>query len=208
MFRAMAATDMELLDRWRGGDGAAGSALFERHYASVARFFRNKLAVGAEDAIQETFLALMNDKERFRGESSFRTYLFGVAHNVLRYHCRKFRRDLQHQDFAAFTAQDLAPGPSTIASTKSEQALLLQGLRGIPLDHQIVLELYFWEPMTAGEIAEVLGEPEGTIRTRIRRAKELLREQLQVLAHTPGLLESTSSNLEDWMRSLREQAGL
>jgi RNA polymerase sigma-70 factor (ECF subfamily) len=200
-------SDIELLDAWRAGDTDAGERLFERHYAAVARFFRNKVNRGVEDVIQNTFLALVETKDRFRGDSSFKTYLFGVANNVLRQHYRKQKRDADRLDFGHTSAQDLGPGPSTIAAEKSEQRLLLQALRAIPLEHQIVLELYFWEPMSAREIGEVLETPEGTIRTRIRKAKQLLEEQLAAFSASPELLERTKSNLEDWAKSLRERAG-
>ena len=66
----------------------------------------------------------------------------------------------------------------------------------------MVLELYYWEAMTAKDLAEVLEIPEGTVRGRIRRAKQLLEEQLVKLAETDDL-ESTMSNLDGWARSLR-----
>jgi DNA-directed RNA polymerase specialized sigma24 family protein len=59
-----------------------------------------------------------------------------------------------------------------------------------------LLELYFWEPLTAAEIAVVLGIPEGTVRTRIRRAKELLERELVALVDIP--LQRTATTLEDW----------
>jgi RNA polymerase sigma-70 factor (ECF subfamily) len=200
-------TDRELLERWREGDDDAGEELFERHFSAVARFFRNKVTSGVDDLIQSTFLAMVEARDRFRGDSSFRTYLFGVAHNTLRYHYRKKRRAGERIDFENTSAQDLAPGPSSILARKGEQQLMLQALRAIPLDYQIVLELYFWEPMKAVEIAAVLELPLGTVRTRIRRAKELLEDQLKVLSSSPELLERTVSSLEDWAKSLREQAG-
>ena len=80
---------------------------------------------------------------------------------------------------------------------------MLQALRQVPLEHQIVLELYYWEDMEASELAEVLEMPEGTVRSRIRRAKQLIEEQLAKLAESDALLESTMSNLDSWARSLR-----
>ena len=91
---------------------------------------------------------------------------------------------------------------STLIAQRKEQLLVLQALRRIPLDHQVVLELYYWEAMTAKDLAEVLEVPEGTVRGRIRRAKQLLEEQLAKLAETDDL-ESTMSNLDGWARSLR-----
>jgi RNA polymerase sigma-70 factor (ECF subfamily) len=93
--------------------------------------------------------------------------------------------------------------PTVLVAQRDEQTLTLQALRRIPLDHQIVLELYYWEDMTAADLAEVLDLPEGTVRGRIRRAKKLLEEQLAQLASDDAILESTLSGLESWARSLR-----
>ena len=77
-------------------------------------------------------------------------------------------------------------------------------MRKIPIESQMILELYFWENMTARDIGDVLEIPEGTARTRIRRAKQLLEAQLEALAASPALLQSTVSDLESWARHLRD----
>lgn len=197
------ATDLELLEAWRSGDRSAGSQLFERHFDSICRFFANKIQSDVDDLVQRTFQACVEGKERFRGQSSFRTYLFGVAHNVLRSHLRKRRREGERFDFGLTSVFDLGLSPTTLLAQAKEQQLTLQALRRIPLDHQIVLELYYWEDMTAAELAEVLEIPEGTVRGRIRRAKQLLEEQLSLLAENDVDLESTMSNLDSWAKSLR-----
>ena len=75
--------------------------------------------------------------------------------------------------------------------------------RRLPLELQVVLELYFWEEMTAADIGRVIDKPEGTVRTRVRRAKQLLEEILPTLAASPQELKSTTSGLDDWAASLR-----
>jgi RNA polymerase sigma-70 factor (ECF subfamily) len=198
-------TDIELLEAWRDGDREAGSELFERHFDSVCRFFANKMDTDVDDLVQRTFTACVEGKERFRGQSSFRTYLFGVAHNVLRSHLRKRRREGDRFEIGLSSVFDMGLNPTVLVAQRKEQTLTLQALRRIPLDHQIVLELYYWEDMTAGDLAEVLGIPEGTVRGRIRRAKKLLEEQLGELSDNDAILKSTVSGLETWARSLREK---
>jgi len=197
-------TDVELLDAWRGGDRRAGELLFERHYEAIRRFFHNKLEFGVDDLIQQTFLACVESRERIRGDSSFRTYLFAVAVNRLRKHFRGQYRGEDRIDFGVTSIHDLGPSPSVVVAGRQEQRLLLEALRRIPLDHQIILELYYWERLTSAEIAGVLDVPHGTARTRIRRAKQLLEEQLRALQGDRALVESTIADLDAWAASLRE----
>jgi RNA polymerase sigma-70 factor (ECF subfamily) len=197
-------SDEELLTAWCSGDPSAGEALFERHYESIARFFRNKVGHDtAPDLIQRTFLALIESRSRFRGESSFRTFIFAVAHNVLGRHYRSKRRGGEHLDFAKVSVSDLGPSPTAILARRDEERALLAALRRIPLEHQEILELYFWERMKAREIAEILSLPEGTIRTRIRRAKQLLEDAMKAIGTSLEIIESTISGLDRWAAEVR-----
>jgi RNA polymerase sigma factor (sigma-70 family) len=206
---SVATDDDALLTAWRSGNRQAGEQLFDRHFKALTRFFRNKVGEGdgMDDLIQQTVLGLLEAKHEFRGEGSFRSFVFGVAYNVLRNHYRAARRDAERLDFGVTSIFDLAHGPSEALVARHEQLLLLQGLRKIPVEHQVLLELYFWEPLTAADIAGVLGVPEGTVRTRIRRAKQLLEAELGRLTADPRLLESTLSNLEDWAKAVRGGGG-
>ena len=198
--------DEELLDAWRGGDAEAGNELFERHFEGVCRFFRNKLADGVEALLQRTFLACVESKDRFRGDASFRTYLFTIARNELYTYLTRSSRDHARIEPHEISAFDLGPTPSSIVARRKEQRMLLEALRRIPLDHQVALELYYWEELPASELARVLAIPEGTVRTRLRRAKSLLEQALRDLGSPAPDLASTMAGLEDWARSLRDAA--
>ncbi len=197
--------DFELLDAWRGGDARAGSALFERHFDAICRFFANKANEDVDDLIQKTFLACVESRENFRGEASFRGFLFGVARNILRRHYRDKRYQRQRIEELDASVHDMSPSPSLIVAERREQDLLLHALRRLPLDHQITLELYYWESMSGSELAAALEIPEGTVRGRIRRAKELLEIELARLAESPELLQSTMAKLDDWAQGVRDQ---
>jgi len=205
---ATAKSDIELLDDWRDGDTRAGNELFNRHFDSVCRFFANKAPNEVDDLIQRTFLACVEGRDRYRGDASFRGYLFGVARNILRRYYRDKRYHDARFDPLVASVHDFGPGPSLLVADKREQELLLAALRRLPMDHQITLELYYWENMSGSELAQVLDIPEGTVRGRIRRAKQLLETQLSELAESPQQLESTVANLEGWARSLRDKAKL
>lgn len=198
------ATDFELLDAWKGGDKAAGNALFQRHFDSVCRFFRNKVGEGVDDLIQRTFLACVESRDKFRKEASFRTYLFTLARNELYAHFKRSRRLRERVDPLVTSVHDLGPSAAAIVAQRKEQRLLLEALRRIPVDHQIALELYYWEGMSAAQLGRVLSTPEGTIRTRIRRAKALVEAALRELDASPEQLRSTLADIDGWARSLRE----
>jgi RNA polymerase sigma factor (sigma-70 family) len=194
-------SDAELFERWCEGDERCGAALFDRHFTAVSRFFRNKVTDEFEDLVQQTFTACLESRDRFRQDSSFRTYLFAIANNVLRNHYRSRRRD--RIELTEVSAHDLAPGPSTVVAKVREQQLLLESLRRIPVELQVILELFYWEGMTAKAIGEVVGDTEYTVRNRLRRGKELLRKHMEELARDRALLESTWGGIERWAAEIR-----
>lgn len=200
------ADDHELLQRWRAGERRAGEELFDRHIAAVHRFFKNKLGDtdAVEDLVQRTFMALCEGHTRLRADASFRAYLFGVAHNLLCVHFRRRGRDPAALDFDVVSLDELSPGMLTILGQRRESRLLLQAMRRIPLRFQVVLELHYWEELSSAEIAEVLGLPAATARTRLRRARELVGEAIVALAESPELGQSTTADLDRWARELRE----
>ena len=196
--------DRELLVAWRSGDKTAGKQLFERHYDGIARFFRSKLGGGVEDLVQQVFVACVNGRDRLRDDSSFRAYLYATAHNVLRNHFRRRHNLSESTDFGEEQALvDLAPGLSTLRGQVEQERLLLEAVRRIPLNYQLVIELRFWERMSTAEIAEVLGAPPATVRSRLQRALQLLKRQMAELGAAPARLRSTLDDLERWAGRLR-----
>ncbi|MCY1054720.1 sigma-70 family RNA polymerase sigma factor [Nannocystis sp. SCPEA4] len=195
--------DYDLLRAWQAGDGRAGERLFRRHYKLVLRFFHNKVGASAHDLVQRTFLGCLEARERIRGDASFRGFVFGVARNVLFDHYRLARRDREHIDFGSVSAEDLRPTPSSLIAQAREVELLLRGLRQIPLEAQIILEMYYWEGMRAHEIGEALGMPEPTVRTKIRRARLRLEQVIEETSASPALRRSTVEGLETWADKIR-----
>lgn len=203
----MASTDGDLLERWRGGDSSSGEALFDRYYDMVERFFINKVSNGVEDLVQETFTRCVASRERIRDNEQFRLYLFGIAYHVLTEHLRIRYRAGPPLDVDVSSMCDLAPGPVTLVVQRREHRLLLEGLRNIPADDQVVLELHYWENLTTEDIAVVLGIPVGTARGRLQRARTKLGEVMHRLTESPHDLTSTVARLEDWAKGCREQLG-
>jgi len=191
-------SDLELLEAWRNGDKKAGSELFSRHFDSLYRFFASKVADDAEDLIQGTWMACVRYGDTVSKAASFRAYLFTVARNQLYRMLRNRQASGAAVDFTVSAIVDLAPSPATVAVAAQRDRDLLGALRSLPLESQLVLELHYWEDLSATELAEVLDMPVGTVKSRIRRAKQLLATALQ-----RGKEATEDDALDDWVRSMR-----
>ena len=171
-------TDDELLRAWQAGDRDAGVALFERHWDSVARFFTSKIGRDSEDLIQETFAACVENAHRYRGDASFRAFLFGIARNkLLRFLRHKVRDSKVFDPDTTSVAGSLRSYTSIITHDRAREKLL-HAMRELPVDTQLMLELHYWENMRVREIAEVVDMPVNTVKCRMRRGRQKLAEAL------------------------------
>ena len=195
------ADDAELLDAWRGGDRRAGRELFARHIDAVSRFFTNKIGDEREDLIQRTFLACVEARDRIREGSSFRAYVLRVARNELYDHFTARVRG----GVDPLTTSVLAAGtsPSGIVAKRERDELLLLALQQLPLALQACVELHYWEELSMVELGDVLGVAPGTAKSRLHRARELLRDNLHRLLEDRGE-QPGDADLDAWARSLRE----
>lgn len=201
-------SDFDLLEAWRDGDEAAGRDLFGRYFEAVFRFFRNKIDDAAEDLTQQTFMGLVAGRDRFRGESSFRTYLFMIARKRLYSYLRSRNRDREPLEVGHASVVDLGfVSPSRAVAVRQEQQLLLQALRRLPLEMQVALELFYWEELSIAEIAEILETPVGTVKSRLQRARIRLDTVLAELADSEALLTSTLDNFDAWAKGLQNLLG-
>ncbi|PRQ04695.1 ECF RNA polymerase sigma-E factor [Enhygromyxa salina] len=198
-------TDFELLGAWREGDQRAGRELFARHFDSIYRFFRSKVDDdAAEDLTQQTFLGCVKGKDRYRGDASFRTYLYTIARNRLYTHIRDRQRRDAVVEVGQKSVADLGLcSPTGQIAAREEQRLLLQAMRHLSLEMQVALELHYWEGLSVREIAAVIDTPEGTIKRRLQRARQRLDKLIVELASSDELRRSTQANFEDWAQALR-----
>lgn len=196
--------DDALLQAWRSGDDRAGERLFDRHADAVARFFENKVREGADDLTQATFVRMLESRDRALQVRSFRGYVFGVARNVLREHLRALARG-RRIDPEVDSMAELAPGPTTVVGQREEHRLLLEGLRRLPLQDQILIELTYWEGLGSRSLGEILDVPASTVRSRLARARERLQQAIAAQDAPSALLASTLDGLERWAADLRAQ---
>lgn len=171
-------SDFELLDRWRAGDKPAGEELFARYFDGLCGFFATKCHGEAEDLVQRTFLACVRSRDAFRKQASFRTYLFTVARHELYHHFRQRSRDGERLDFGTTSVADLVTTPATRLARNEEQRQLVEILRTLPLEQQTLLELHYWEEQDISALAEIFEATPNTIRVRLHRARQALKDKL------------------------------
>lgn len=167
--------DLALLDAWRAGDEDAGQVLFERHFDSLYRFFETKLETEADELVQATFFSCLSATVQFRGHSSFRTYLFAIAHNHLHRVLRQRYETKQVLDFRMSSIADLRSTATSRLARSERHRRMIDCLRQLPVEQQEILELHYWEDLDAVALSEVFRVSLVTIRTRLHRARTALR---------------------------------
>ena len=176
--------DAALLRDWAGGSQGAGEVLFKRYVQRLARFFRAKGFVDIDDLVQTTFLSCLEGRARLQEHSSFHVFLFAIArHKALDALRARYQR---HRDFDPLerSVADLEPSPSQLVIADLQRQQLHQELRRLPVDLQIAVELHYWEGLSGSELAEALDLPLGTVKTRLRRAKQEVERALQRMQPT------------------------
>jgi RNA polymerase sigma-70 factor (ECF subfamily) len=175
----MADVDLELLDQWIAGNAAAGNQLFTRNFPAVYRFFEMKTEGDIDDLVQETFLACLRGRETYRRQASFRTYLLAIARHVLFGYWRKRRVTGAQLDFDEISVASLSTSVGSRLVRGQDHAALQAAMTELPLDQQLLLELYYWEGLDRDALAEVFDVESTTIGTRLFRARQVLRNRLR-----------------------------
>ena len=195
--------DLALLDRWAAGDESAGNALVRRYFSPLYRFFAPRVGADAAELIQGTLTGLVEAHDRFSREVGLRAFLFGIARNTLMMHLRtRYRAGRVFDPVTDPVAIDQATSPSGRVAAAQEQRLLLRALRRLPLETQLLLELFYWEQLSIQELATVLEAKPGAIKVRLHRARKTLRDLILELAESPVTGQSTVTSLDAWAASV------
>jgi RNA polymerase sigma factor (sigma-70 family) len=165
--------DVALLGAWQCGDRSAGDAFVVRYFAAVYRFLRRRVveSATAEDLAQRTFLVCFERADRFGPTTGTRVYLLGIARNLLLHH---FRDERVPSSDEQEVVQSLTP--SRVVARDQQRRSVRDALARLPDSLRITLELHYWDELGVDEIAELLATPAGTIKWRLHRGRELLRE--------------------------------
>ena len=189
--------DATLIAAAKGDDSAAFGVLVRRHQevAFRAAFLIVRDAAAAEDIAQEAFVRVHGSRSLFRVGDPFRPWLLRIVTNLALNEVRSRKRRsglLQRVGFATGNASE--PAPETVALATERQRLLWQAITELPEDDRVVLFLRHFLELPEREIAEVIGRAPGTVKSRLSRASERLRNVIE--ARYP-MLKPASAGGED-----------
>lgn len=179
--------DRELVERWQTGDPVAFSQLVRRHQRRVFGLLLRMLgsADEAEDVAQETFLNLHRHGHRFRSEARFSTFVYRVAVNAALNRRRTLGRRrarmqaLERRQAAGDDLPDAPASPEDTADAARVRVHVQDAILTLPPKLRAPLVLYDIEGLAYAEVADVLRVAEGTVKSRIHRARQALRERLR-----------------------------
>jgi RNA polymerase sigma factor (sigma-70 family) len=180
-------TEFDLLTQWCEGSDRAGDLLLRRCFPLLYRFFINKVGDATDDLVQQTLIACVRHRDKMLDSGAFRMYLLKIARSRLYDHLRALRRRAGHVDDDFEQVSVAVAGTSNTSRYGRAQAAIhvRDALRRLPVDLQLVVELHYWEDHSTAEIAELLELPQGTVKSRMRRAREALEADLP--ADAPAL---------------------
>ncbi|HYE03259.1 MAG TPA: sigma-70 family RNA polymerase sigma factor [Phycisphaerales bacterium] len=184
---AEARTDEELVEAYRRGETAAFATLVRRHHDDLIRFLVRLTgnAAVAEDAFQESFLQVHLSAESFDVSRRFKPWLFTIAANKARDALRRSSRrkaldlsapiagsggeDGQGQTYVDLMEIDVDP-PHAALDAEERNRLVQEALAGLPYSLREILLLAYFQRMSYNQVAEALGIPLGTVKSRLHSA--------------------------------------
>jgi RNA polymerase sigma-70 factor (ECF subfamily) len=175
-----ATTDDVLIARIAQGDRLAMQVLYGRHHVRVFRFalrlVRNESV--AEDLISEVFLDAWRQAGKFEGRSAVSTWLLAITRFKALSALRR-RAEAALDDETAEALQDTSDDPEVTAQKKDTGTVLRKCLEALSADHREIIDLVYYHEKSVEEVAEIVGIPENTVKTRIFYARKKLAELLK-----------------------------
>lgn len=184
-------TDQQLIQRVQEGDNSAYDLLVTKYQHRILGLVSIYISDASEvqDVTQEAFIKAYRALARFRGDSSFYTWLYRIAVNTAKNHLVAKNRRLQEADVdvhdadyldAISTVKDVASPERNIQSDQIEVAIY-ETIKKLPYELKTAVMLREFDGMSYEEIARVMDCPIGTVRSRIFRAREAIDRVLQPL---------------------------
>jgi len=187
----MTEPERSLLRRLRDRDERAFRELLDEHRDRVFNITFRMLGnrAEAEDVAQEVFITVFKTIETFREESKFSTWLYRVTvnhtKNRIKYLSRRHQRDTDELDETSRETNGASGAPLRIVAPDRAlegaqlDALVQEAIANLDEDHRVVVVLRDVEDLSIEEICEITGLPDGTVKSRLHRARLALKKKLQ-----------------------------
>jgi RNA polymerase sigma-70 factor, ECF subfamily len=170
-------TDEMLIRRIAGGDQLAMRTLFGRYRVNLYRWLLRLVGEEAlaEDLLSEVFLDVWRQAASFEARSSVSTWLLAIA-RYKALSARRRRPDAELDEAIVSTVADPADDPELVLQKKNRAELLRQSLAKLSPEHGEVIDLVYYHDKSVREVAEIVGAPEATVKTRMFYARKKLAE--------------------------------
>lgn len=178
-----------MVARARAGERRALETLVQRHYRSVFNLAFRLCGNydDAQDIVHEAFIRVHNALPNFRGEANFTTWLYRIVKNVFLDE-RKKQRIRSHSSLeemveledntVARQIEDPRPGPEWEVERSDRSEIIQRAVMSLPEAQRIMIGLYHFQHRSYEEIAEIMGLPIGTVKSRLNRARLALKNKL------------------------------
>jgi RNA polymerase sigma-70 factor (ECF subfamily) len=175
-----AKSDEVLIGRIANGDRLAMQVLYARHHVRVFRFVVRLVRDEgmAEDLISEVFLDVWRQAGRFEGRSAVSTWMLAIARFKALSALRR-RPDEELDEEAVGAIEDPTDDPGITLEKKDKGAIIRKCLVGLSADHRKIIDLVYYHEKSVEEVAEIVGIPENTVKTRMFYARKRLAELLK-----------------------------
>jgi RNA polymerase sigma-70 factor, ECF subfamily len=173
-------SDEVLIGRIAAGDKLAMQVLFARHHVRVYRFVLRLVGeVGAaEDLISEVFLDVWRQAGKFEARSAVSTWILAIArYKALSALRKRTEEELDEEQAAAI--EDTSDDPEVAMQKKDTGEVLRQALVQLSPEHREIIDLVYYHEKSVEEVAEIVGIPENTVKTRMFYARKKLAEVLK-----------------------------
>jgi RNA polymerase sigma-70 factor, ECF subfamily len=182
-------SDENLMSLFQQGDEPAYALLVQRYKDELTNFAQRFLGDrdDAEDVVQETFVRVWRKRASYAPPARFSTWLYTIASNLAKTRLRRLslrrfiRLGSSHQDGPVFDLPDDGAGPDGAADETIREERIQEALKSLPVRFREAIVLRDIQQLSYEEIAAITGGAMGTVKSRINRARAMLRDQLRDL---------------------------
>jgi RNA polymerase sigma-70 factor (ECF subfamily) len=185
---ALAGDEDKLVRDFQSGDDLAFATLYNRYKRSIYIFCWKMLldVEAAKDCVQEVFLRVYERRDQLKQPERFNSWLFAIARNQCLSLCRRSKYEIAEEFDFDLASDSAADAPDRFVERQESADLLSKSLARLKLEYREVLLLREFQNLSYREIAEVLGETESAVKSKIFKARQRLFEILRPILRERG----------------------